>query len=197
MTSLHLTPPARETHPTLWDSSATSSGALFRSGPALLCVLMSSAPTRSTSSGDDAVALCWDVRALNTTHCGLPQPEMVTPSSDAVCALRRLTGLTWGEVATLFGVSRRSVHHWASGGPLSPAHEAQLRAWLAAVEGVNAPSDAVRAALVREDSGPSLLSNAARSPPEALGVALRATFGAASPALSRPRLQLLSVVGHR
>lgn len=33
----------------------------------------------------------------------------------AVSELRRLSGLTWSQLGQLFGVSRRSVHFWASG----------------------------------------------------------------------------------
>ena len=35
----------------------------------------------------------------------------------AVSELRRISGLTWEQLAWLFGVSRRSVHFWASGKP--------------------------------------------------------------------------------
>lgn len=41
----------------------------------------------------------------------------------AIAELRRLAGLTWEELARLFGVSRRSVHFWASGNPLNSQNE--------------------------------------------------------------------------
>lgn len=192
MTRPSLTSTRRETGPALWDTAATSSGARPRSGPVLLCLLSFSTSTRSTSAADDDDAWALEARAESATHCGLAAPERVTSSAEAVCALRRRAGLTWGEVATLFGVSRRSVHHWASGGPLSPAHEARLRVWHAAVEGLNAPSDAVRAALLGEDAGPSLLSGAAQAPAEALGLALRSALGAAPKGSPRRALPPLS-----
>ncbi|MEO1741293.1 MAG: helix-turn-helix transcriptional regulator [Cyanobacteria bacterium J06629_9] len=37
--------------------------------------------------------------------------------------LRRLSGLTWEQLARLFNVSRRSVHFWASGKPISRFNE--------------------------------------------------------------------------
>ena len=40
----------------------------------------------------------------------------------AISDLRRISGLTWEQLAELFGVSRRSVHLWASGMPLDAAH---------------------------------------------------------------------------
>lgn len=78
---------------------------------------------------------------------------MKTPTSDLLCALRRRSGLSWDETAALLGVSRRDVHHWASGGAVSLPNEceARIRAWYDVVAGVDAPADAVRAALLRED----------------------------------------------
>ena len=52
----------------------------------------------------------------------------------AVNELRKLSGLTWEQLAHLFDVSRRSVHFWASGQPLAVAHEAKLNRILDAVE---------------------------------------------------------------
>lgn len=40
--------------------------------------------------------------------------------------LRSRTGLTWDELAKLFGVSRRALHLWASGGAISPRHASRL-----------------------------------------------------------------------
>jgi transcriptional regulator with XRE-family HTH domain len=47
-------------------------------------------------------------------------------SRQAIAELRRLSGLTWDQLAALFNVSRRSVHFWASGKPMSAAHERRL-----------------------------------------------------------------------
>jgi len=43
-------------------------------------------------------------------------------TAKAVLDLRRLSGLTWEELASVFSVSRRAVHHWASGNAMSAAH---------------------------------------------------------------------------
>ena len=51
--------------------------------------------------------------------------------------LRRLSGLTWDQLARLFGVSRRSVHFWASGKPMAPSNEEHLRRLLAVVRKVD------------------------------------------------------------
>lgn len=47
-------------------------------------------------------------------------------TSDAIAELRRTSGLTWDEIGRLFGVSRRSVHFWASGKPMNAANEQHL-----------------------------------------------------------------------
>lgn len=48
-------------------------------------------------------------------------------TSDAIAELRRTSGLTWDQIGQLFGVSRRSVHFWASGKPMNAANERRLR----------------------------------------------------------------------
>jgi DNA-binding transcriptional regulator YiaG len=65
-----------------------------------------------------------------TTVVELP----VKSTQQNVNKLRKLSGLTWEQLATLFGVSRRSVHFWASGEPLSSANEEKLNRILDAVK---------------------------------------------------------------
>lgn len=43
-----------------------------------------------------------------------------------VLELYRISGLTWQQLADIFSVSRRSVHHWASGQVLSETHACEL-----------------------------------------------------------------------
>ena len=47
--------------------------------------------------------------------------------------LRRLTGFTWDQLAHLFGLSRRSLHFWASGKPMASSNEEHLHRLLATV----------------------------------------------------------------
>ena len=47
-------------------------------------------------------------------------------TSQAISELRRMSGLTWEQLGQLFGVSRRSVHFWASGRPMNAVHERRL-----------------------------------------------------------------------
>src|SRR5690606_13181761 len=46
--------------------------------------------------------------------------------SDAITEIRRLSGLTFEQIASLFGVSRRTVHLWATGERPIAGHEAKL-----------------------------------------------------------------------
>lgn len=56
-----------------------------------------------------------------------------SPSAEAIAELRLVTGFTWDQIARLFGVSRRSVHLWASGGAMSRENEEHLHRVLAIV----------------------------------------------------------------
>lgn len=58
--------------------------------------------------------------------------ETITPSA-AIAELRRRSGLTWDQLARLFGVSRRSIHFWASGEGLSAVNEERLGRMLAVI----------------------------------------------------------------
>jgi hypothetical protein len=46
---------------------------------------------------------------------------------DAIFELRRLSGLTWEELATLLSVTRRSLHLWANGAPINAPNEKRVR----------------------------------------------------------------------
>lgn len=58
-------------------------------------------------------------------------PPVVTPASARTPArmladLREASGLTWEQLAKIFGVSRRSIHLWLAGGRMSAANEEKL-----------------------------------------------------------------------
>ncbi|WP_369962082.1 helix-turn-helix domain-containing protein [Leifsonia sp. EB34] len=68
-------------------------------------------------------------------------------------SLRDVSGLTWDQIARLFGVSRRAVHHWAAGDTMN-AHNHE---WLSKVSAVVASMPGIspserRDALMRPDS---------------------------------------------
>lgn len=83
----------------------------------------------------------------------IPSPES---ARRAITELRRISGLTWDELATLFGVSRRSVHFWASGKPLNAANEQRLMRVLRIVRSAHRDdARATRTALLESRDGPS------------------------------------------
>lgn len=58
-----------------------------------------------------------------------PSPTLSSTScvpSGAISELRRISGLTWEQLGQLLGVTRRSVHFWASGRPLNASNEKRL-----------------------------------------------------------------------
>lgn len=88
---------------------------------------------------------------------GKPEaPNEAQPSARAIAQLRRLSGLTWDQLARLFGVSRRAVHFWASGMAMNVANETHLHRTLdvlVAADRGNARSN--RTALLEATKGTS------------------------------------------
>jgi DNA-binding transcriptional regulator YiaG len=66
------------------------------------------------------------------TTAGAPLVEQRRTGA-AISELRRLSGLTWAQVACLLSVSPRAVHFWASDRPMTMEHEARLNSILAVV----------------------------------------------------------------
>lgn len=55
---------------------------------------------------------------------------------DSVLLLHEMSGLTWDQLAKLFGVSRRAVHLWASGGRMNSAHVDRLNEVLSVIRSI-------------------------------------------------------------
>lgn len=74
--------------------------------------------------------------------------------SATLAELRRLSGLTWDQLARLFDVDRRSLHFWASGKPMNARNEERLSRLLSAIRGVDRGSAReTRRALLSEVQG--------------------------------------------
>ena len=70
-----------------------------------------------------AVVDCfWEPATYSGGVAAVPSDD----TSRAISELRRLSALTWEQLGQLFGVSRRSVHFWASGKQMNVAHEQRL-----------------------------------------------------------------------
>lgn len=65
-----------------------------------------------------------------------------------VVDLRNRSGLTWDQLASIFGVERRSVHFWASGRTMNASNAERLARVLAAVSRVDCGDPAVTRALL-------------------------------------------------
>lgn len=116
-------------------------------GMALLTV---NTESRSYAAFDDTPAYHWlivlaarstsntpvtRVVELPHTDAGLAVPDAIMRiealrgfrARDAIFELRRLTGLTWDELANLLSVTRRSLHLWANGHPINALNETRVR----------------------------------------------------------------------
>lgn len=91
---------------------------------------------------------------LPQTSAGRMQPEEeaeAQSTSSAIMELRRLSGLTWEQLATLFNVARRSLHFWASGKPVNAPNEERLRRVLAVVRKADRGFASQNRAMLLED----------------------------------------------
>jgi DNA-binding transcriptional regulator YiaG len=71
------------------------------------------------------------------------------PPGAAIAELRRLSGLTWDQLARVFHVSRRALHFWASGKPMAPSNEEHLHRLVSVLRKIDRGSaSANRAALL-------------------------------------------------
>lgn len=61
-------------------------------------------------------------------------PTPASPAARAITRIQSASGLTREAIAPLAGVSRRSLHHWIAGDPISQRNEERLRALAEAVE---------------------------------------------------------------
>jgi DNA-binding transcriptional regulator YiaG len=107
----------------------------------------------STTSLDRAAEQELALLPQDQTNSGV-QTQEPQSSSSALLELRRVSGLTWDQLARLFGVTRRSLHFWVSGKPLNPVNEERLHKLLATIRKLNRGSAGETRSLllsVRED----------------------------------------------
>jgi DNA-binding transcriptional regulator YiaG len=74
----------------------------------------------------------------------------IESSQSTINELKQLSGLTWEQLAKILNVSRRSLHFWASGKPISVFNEEYLRCVLKTIRYINRGSaDLNRNALLK------------------------------------------------
>ncbi|MEI1376588.1 XRE family transcriptional regulator [Nostoc sp. UHCC 0926] len=90
------------------------------------------------------------VAASEMTTSGVTLPATSSPevTQKAVNELRRLSGLTWDQLAKLFNVSRRSLHSWASGERLKPFNEETLNRLLGTIQYIDRGSASLNRSLL-------------------------------------------------
>jgi len=114
--------------------------------PAILCSLLAGLGTSAAYAAPLNQAVCGRSRIEQTTAAGIVASAQ--SAGAAIGELRRLSGLTWEQLARMLGVSRRSLHFWASGKPMTPSHEERLHRVLSLLKrGDRGSAGANRAAL--------------------------------------------------
>ena len=88
-------------------------------------------PTNAANAWEQGKTTSASIPEHNTPEHNTREHTETTRS--AIHELRRISGLTWDQLARLFNVSRRSLHAWGSGQPLYPANEERLNRLLAII----------------------------------------------------------------
>lgn len=79
---------------------------------------------------------------ISTRSTAVPSSVSFPQSlQEAVISLHNLSGLTWDQLARLFGVSRRAAHLWASGGRMNSYHAERLNHILTVVRSLQTKSN--------------------------------------------------------
>lgn len=141
---------------TTLDQDGTSAGRSTLATPIVMIALASQMLFGGgTSSGSTAPVGEVAAAALAQEETSAGAGAMVrTEHATAVLELRSLSGLSWEQLARLFGVSRRAAHLWAAGNPMSAANEEHLYRCLAVLRHADRGGSAFnRAALFRANRG--------------------------------------------
>lgn len=73
------------------------------------------------------------IQEMTTSGFTVLSTSFTEATRKAINELRKLSGLTWDQLAKIFNVSRRSVHFWASGQQLSSFNEENLNRLLGTI----------------------------------------------------------------
>ena len=148
----------------VYDGMTSSIGrTVIREGASLSVIMVGGALSVAGTSSAEPTTI-WgppyrhesDTTASGPSRDGVvTQMEIGTEATrKAVSELRRISGLTWEQLAGLFGVSRRSVHFWASGKPLNATNHQRLMRVLDVVRGADrGTARSTRAALLDAREG--------------------------------------------
>lgn len=113
----------------------------------------------STSVVEQPPKVDWDWLLADQTNSGaVIQGNYIFSSGSAVMELRRLTGFNWDQLARLFGVTRRSLHFWASGQAPSPANEERLQRLLATARAIDRGTASVNRSILLSPLSDGIIS---------------------------------------
>jgi hypothetical protein len=134
--------------------NTSAAGSMFWAGPAVGVVVVVLLVTGGVSEPATASTYGSSFPFERTAAGPTGQVDIASAqtTADAVLQIRRLSGLTWEELSDLFDVSRRSVHHWASGKVVSAKHDQIIRQTLITIRRLDRGSAAdTRALLLTPD----------------------------------------------
>jgi DNA-binding transcriptional regulator YiaG len=117
-------------------TSAAGSMLLPQLGKPLLVGVMLAGLGTSTAGAFSADLVSRSPKPSLQTSAGA-SIAVAEAAAAAIAEIRRLTGFTWDQLARLFRVSRRSVHFWASGKPMTSGHEEHLHRLLAVMRRID------------------------------------------------------------
>jgi transcriptional regulator with XRE-family HTH domain len=79
-----------------------------------------------------------------------PPPAEAPSEAGALSELRRLSGLSWEQLARVLGVTRRTLHFWASGQAIARSNEEHLQRALAVVRSIDRGSTTANRSVLLE-----------------------------------------------
>ncbi len=121
--------------------------------PNIIFTRILTAPRSTTTSKEILDQNLAAASEMTTSGIAIASTSSPEATQKALSELRRLSGLTWEQLAKLFNVSRRSLHFWASGQPLSRFNEEHLNRLLGTIRYVDRGSASLnRSLLLRPDS---------------------------------------------
>lgn len=82
--------------------------------------------------------------SISTSQMEPIRSDMALSHADSVRWLHAESGLTWDQLGRLFGVSRRAVHFWASGGKLNATNVELVRRFTEVVRGLESDTPSER-----------------------------------------------------
>lgn len=118
------------------ESGTSSGGNMISRSIRVICIAGALSVGISTTHSAHASSCDVLCELVSQTNSGLTADQQ-TSVGPAIMELRRLSGMTWEQLAGLFEVTRRTVHFWASGKALNSYNEEKLYRILSTVREIS------------------------------------------------------------